>query len=345
MAEVEKNDKKKEISKNTDTCNNEQRSKKSSCLSWLSITWLILFSGLLLALGNLVYKNQNNLKNEVQTQQKINKDLLNSIALQQNDLRTLKSDTNNLKLNWSKLQSYNADTEFLVTLTEIKSIIELANLNLQFNQDASSAIALLNIANQKIIQLKNPILLPAQKILADDILKLRQNEIIDKANVLTRINALINQVLSLKNIDPNFNLTSSKTALDKNKIEKGWRAGLQKSLVELKSLIVIRHQEKPFEPFMAPEQQDILIQTLTQLLNQSAWAIIHNNASVYHWSLSETDMLLEKYFSNNPQKNDVILREIKALNEIKFGQINFNLEPLLKTLSQAQEKKYFNSLS
>ena len=232
------------------------------------------------------------------------------------------------QLTLSKLPTVVEHTTWVAA--EANYLAQLASYHLYFNHDASTAIALLQAADQRIIALKSTSAIHARQILATTISTLQALPKIDLAGLLARLNALQTQATQLPLLAPTLN----KPVIEMPSKSSGWRDALLKSWEHFQQLIVIRRSEVPIKPLLSIQQQAYLQQNLQLLLQQAQWAVLNKQSKIYHHSLAQAAEWINQYFALNAPATTAMLQAINELQKIDLEPNLPNLNSLLNALEK-----------
>ncbi|MDF1760677.1 MAG: uroporphyrinogen-III C-methyltransferase [Coxiellaceae bacterium] len=195
-------------------------------------------------------------------------------------------------------------------LNQADYFVRMANLNLNFNHNPLAASRILQQADQQLLNADNPALNPVrQKILAD-IGRLANESHIDVTSTLLQLNELIKQVMKLKVIPNNL---PSKAADKQEKIPNDWRGGLNHAWKQLKSLVVIRHQNQNIEPLLTPAQFGFLKDNISLQLVEAQWAVLHQSNKLYQQTLKNAITWLNQYDNHNQASVGPIIKQLDTL--------------------------------
>lgn len=212
--------------------------------------------------------------------------------------------------------------------------VRLANLNLSFNQNPITATKLLKRADHQLQLANNPSLNTVRQALLSDISALRDQRHIDITATLLQLNQLINHVLDLKVI-PN-KLPQHTPTQDNSANTKGWRHGLNHAWQQIRSLVVIRHQDQGTEPLLSPKQFQAMKMNIAWQLMQAQWAVLHQSNTLYQQSLHNASKWLSQYQNHNQADVGAIVTQLKHLSSQNASP---NYPKLLKTLQLIQTTK------
>lgn len=213
------------------------------------------------------------------------------------------------------------------TLNEIRYLVHLAQVNLQYTGEKQTAIALLTAAEQRLNLLNDSRLLVLQKAIAADKKQLIQTKGVDKDRLLTQLNTMGLDIKQLpKRRMPNVKHVTPVTS-ETDKTASTWREHWHKSLERLQHLIVIRRLDKPFQPILADAQLTLLMQQLQLALQEAQWAVLQRDQTLYETSLEKMRAWLEQYYAG--QVDDLV----HSLETLQKEKITSSLPTLKNTLA------------
>ncbi len=220
-------------------------------------------------------------------------------------------------------------------LNQADYFVRMANLNLNFNHSPLAASRILQQADQQLINADSPALNPVrQKILAD-IGRLANETHIDVTSTLLQLNELIQQVMKLKVIP---NSLPSKTAEKKDTAASDWRGGLNHAWKQLKSLVVIRHQNQNIEPLLTPAQFNFLKDNISLQLVEAQWAVLHQSNKLYQQTLKNAITWLNQYDNHNQAAVGPIIKQLEELTKQNAAPDYPNLLNTMKLIDTTKQQ-------
>jgi uroporphyrinogen-III synthase len=240
-------------------------------------------------------------------------------------VESMKTDVDSLQQNAQ--QSMNSVQQALTELRQIENsgkdtwrvreagyYVELANANLQFENNIPLAIQLLQTADHQVQTINDPKLDVLRKVLADDIANLQSVPQVDYKGIYLRLAALDAQVDKLPMLlKPAENTVNSTTT---NNNQAWWRRGLEESWQTLQKIVVVRYRATGAPPLVTPEQQDFLMQNIHGMLQRAMWAVINKNADIYHSSLQQAIDWMHQYFMANSALTESMQTNLVQLQQI-----------------------------
>lgn len=220
-------------------------------------------------------------------------------------------------------------------LAEAEFLVRSANNHLQFDRDTGTAIAALTAADERLRAAGDPDVLKVRGLLASEINALSALAQTDTPGLALSLNSLINSVdqLPLKAQSSN-----PPVAKDQPKAED-WRALLSNIWASLKSLVVVRYDNKTAEPLIAPEQSYFLYQNLRLQLETARLALLRRDSATFRATLNTARAWLNTYFDANAPATKHTLETVARLSETEINPALPEISASLKALIELMEDK------
>jgi uroporphyrin-3 C-methyltransferase len=228
-----------------------------------------------------------------------------------------------------RLLSLTATTTDDWRIAEVEYLLQLANQRLLTSKDVTTALQLLLAADKILTELGDPRLFSIREAIAEDRAALTLIGDQDLEGVFLRLSATANQIDGLPLLDiPSFiddthmEATQSKIteeqniAQEKQSLQQKLSAIAEKTLRELKSLVVIQQREVSVKPLLPPEQKTYLRANLKLLLNQAQLALLGGTQVLYQNSLLRAKAVVNEYFPNDQVAVQGFVRELDDLSKI-----------------------------
>jgi len=247
------------------------------------------------------------------------KEQVNKVQLQQNKL------TDDLALLKSSQQLSDADVQYYWALAEVEYLLNIANQQALFLDDAKGASQALSLADGRVESLSDYRLHPLRALLAEELQALRAVARVDVEGMALQLQTAINQVDSLQVVmgpelldEP---VEQTATASD------DWTSALSQAWQEVKSMVVIRHQQDGKAAVLVPEQRYFLYQNLRLKLEAAHFALLSGKTAAFEASLNSAQQWLADYFVGE-QRDALIasLSELQALHtQVEMPDISSSL--------------------
>ncbi len=249
--------------------------------------------------------------------------------------------------------SQNQPSDWL--LHEAEYLIRIATRTMWLEHDTSAAIGLLQDADMRLKELKNPDFLPIRQLIRQDIAMLKLIPNLDSEETIMTLMAMNQQLkrlpLAMVKI-PEDNSKSADFTLSENASD--WRSNLAKTWDKfLADFITVRRRSGNVEPIMSPQYQQNLRENLSLKLQLAQWATSENKQKIYDQTLIEIQQWLNEYFDMNSVENQSFSQDIQqlkskvisydypnsllSLNAIRKLLADKPLKPMLDTLELPKE--------
>jgi uroporphyrin-III C-methyltransferase len=229
-------------------------------------------------------------------------------ALEQTALRN----TVNQKLAQTrqKLATLTNNSQGVRTLGEVEYLLRLANLNLTLGSNPRSALKLMGLADQRLAHNDDPSQNHLRAAIINDMQAIRAMPRVDVTGILLQLDGLQHVVDTLKPIPtsmPRIKTTAQKTT------PHNWHEKWHAVLGQLKSLVIIRHDDKAIQPLLAPAQFLFLKDNVDLSLAKAEWAVLHKNNTLYQHSLGQAVHSLSMFDSHNIDATTAVTQTLNLL--------------------------------
>ena len=185
-------------------------------------------------------------------------------------------------------------------LAEAEFLMRLANERLVIERDPANALALLQSADQILLDLDDPELISLRKAVARDITALQMVRRVDTQGIYLQLSAITEQVIQLP-ISPLHRTAGQNESVQSENMDdlvwyqKLWQ-NFKSAVTNLRGLVRIQQHNQPVKALLAPEQEGVIRATLLLVLEQAQVAILRGDADVYWVSLDKAVQFLKDYF-------------------------------------------------
>ncbi|MCG7981965.1 MAG: uroporphyrinogen-III C-methyltransferase [Candidatus Thiodiazotropha lotti] len=186
-------------------------------------------------------------------------------------------------------------------VAEAEYLIRVANHRVSLMGDVSTALEALKSADERLSASGDPVWSGVREQLAREITQLKAVPIVDQAGISAELTALADQVERLPLHDEGIALIANeKQAAGDESVASSEDLALERIVDDLwqgfKSMMVIRHHDRPVSAMLPPEQRYFLIQNLRLKLENAKAALMGQDASLYQDSLNGALAWLKAYF-------------------------------------------------
>ncbi len=228
-------------------------------------------------------------------------------------------------------------------LAEAEYLVRLAAFNLTFENNIAVARKLLETADQRIQTLADPSLSDIRQALANNITALNSIQIPDLTGLVTRLNAISQEVGKLPVTPSQPTNAGAASATTPTSTQPMWRRILSGISDTLKDMVVIRTHQKPMKPLLPPEQQVYLVQNIQVQLSLAQWAALHQQPDIYKQTLQQAIDWISQYFAQNAAATENAISTLKNLQSWDIKPTVPDLSDTIKMIDDALNKKASNT--
>jgi uroporphyrin-3 C-methyltransferase len=226
-------------------------------------------------------------------------------------------------------------------VAEAEYLMRLAHHRLSLMGDPSTALAALESADGRLQATGDPGWDETREILAREMAALAAVPKVDRAGMSARLSALLDQTdrLPLQEEGVRLPAEGSEQAMPAAEtVDSGF--SIEQMLADLwqgfKSMMVIRHHDKPITAMLPPEQRYFLIQNLRLKLEGAKAALLGRNQAFFHDSLVSAKTWVKQYFAPQSPEVQGFLDQLDAL---AGEQIAPPLPDITHSLRALQERR------
>ncbi len=197
-------------------------------------------------------------------------------------------------------------------LSEVKFLLQMANQRILLAGDVENARTALVLADLQLKELADPRLYQLRALLADEQLALASVVKVDIDGLAAQLQSAIDSVDTIKVLTgPEFTAGKSAGTESDTEVAENWQAAASNAWQQVRSLVVIRHQQDGSSAIIVPEQRYFLYQNLQLKLESARLALLSRNEAVFHDSLASAEQWLQKYFIG--EERDALLQTVTAM--------------------------------
>ncbi len=221
-------------------------------------------------------------------------------------------------------------------LAEADYLINMAGRQLWVDHDVTSAVMLLQAADQRVTQMNEPSLRTLRQAIIGDVTTLQALPRVDQQGLVLQLISLQQAVTQL----PLANAvlppaTDVNTPVVSGSVEN-WKDNILASLKNFAGqFITYRHREGNVMPLLTPTQNFYLEENIRGKLETAIHALYNQQGDVYHQALSTAITWAGNYFDNTSPSTESFIATLKQLNQ---AQITVNYP------SQLQSQGMVNAL-
>lgn len=218
-------------------------------------------------------------------------------------------------------------------LSDVNTLVLIANEKLQFSHDVSGAITALKMAQQHLLMGAISNVSDLKEALNKDVAALSAIPAFDQQALWEEVGALSTQIDKLKWKELGVVVETSPA---KTITLSSWQSALHGAWDEFKSLIKItRIEQNPIPLTGLVQEQAQLKRELQWLVTQAQWAVLQKSPQVYIVSLKNIEKLVKAYFVEDSEENK-LLQQLNALAQknivVSFPSLTETLQALSASL-------------
>ncbi len=222
---------------------------------------------------------------------------------------------------------------------EAQYLVKLANNQLQFENNLSVAIKLLQSASQEITKISDPRIFSVREALTADLVALQAVPDLDVTGIYLRLSALNDQIDKLTMM-VTFMKAEPQVAQTTQQNLSWWRRSLNSMSDALQRIVIVRKNQPNIPPFLTPEQQGFLYQNLHAEFEKSEWALLHRQPDIYQNSLKQAMNWITLYTVQDSPITKQLLADLQQLQKIDVRAAKLNVDRSLQAF-----QAYLNSAS
>lgn len=236
-------------------------------------------------------------------------------------------------------------TQWIVA--EAEYLLRIANHRLQLEGDVATALVALKTADERLHDSGDPVWTGVRERLASEMAELRAVQALDLAGQAAKLSGLISLVddLQLPHSGPvvaarsqEISAKAKEFTLD-SVLQDGWEG--------FKSLMVIRHNERPLTAMLGPEQRFFLYQNLRLQLEAARLALLRRDQPLYASSLQRAREWTGEFFDLEQPVTKAMQTGIDELSglelQAKLPDISGSLRALLEQRAKLNQEQQAGS--
>ncbi len=305
--------------------------------------WIALALLLLLMLGSAIWQYQ-----QINSQQQQQTEQFNTL---EGELATLQSSSElhqrqfmelgeQLKAQSKKLDEFisretltSEELKRTWALQEIEYLLNVANQRALLAHDVDGAIRALEMADKQIQAMSDYRLHPLRALIAEEVMDLEALADIDTAGIAIKLQTAAKHVQTLRvKKGPEVEFDESQNMPSATESDAGWKQALDDIWQQMRSLVVIRHDQTGETAVLVPEQRYFLYQNLRLQLESARLALLNADNDNYQHSLQTAINWLQQYFTGD--QRDALLNTLKKLQD---AQINISIPNISGSLNWLEE--------
>jgi len=216
-------------------------------------------------------------------------------------------------------------------IAEADYLIKVANHRLTLEKDIGTAIMALALADKKLKAVGEPALVEVRESIARQLADLEATPKIDIAGYSDKLVAITSNIDGL----PLMGRVAegSKISESERNVEldgENWSQIMSSAGEAMMKLVTVRHNERPIDALIQPEQIKFLEENLRLKIEQARLALLQKDQALFQSNLKLVDNWIKLYYNTDDSKTQSVLTELASLKEV-------NLAPALPDVSLASK--------
>lgn len=245
-----------------------------------------------------------------------------------------------LRHDLGEMQARLSDDPHKWALAEAEYLLRLANHRLILARDPVTAATALEAADQILMKMADPALQGVRQAIAGEIAALRTVALPDVPGLAARIGAIIPQLANLpvKARERGEQPPAQAQVAEVSGEAPAWKGYLLKVWEELKSLVVIRREDKAVAPLLPPQEQTYLQYNLMLKLEGARLALIQGDAQTWRQSLQDAHDWLHEFHDPDAPAVRAVLTMIEEIRNSEVSPPLPDISGSLRLLQQRQAR-------
>lgn len=226
-----------------------------------------------------------------------------------------------------------ADLKRTWALQEIKYLLNVANQRALLAHDVAGALQALQMADLQIKALSDYRLHPLRALIAEEVMALQSLADVDTAGIALKLQTAANNIAKLR-VKKGPEVAAAKAESESGELteQAGWKQAADDIWQQLRSLVVIRHDQSGEAAVLVPEQRYFLYQNLRLQLESARLALLNADSASYQHSMQTAIQWLRQYFTGD--QRDALIATLENLNS---AQIKVDVPDISGSLNWLEE--------
>lgn len=321
---------------------NKQDDAKVYRLIWIALVVVVLLSAVSIGwFYQQLQQQEADIQSSLTELSSQNGDWQSKLEQHRQQLGRLDSDQKQLAEKLQQLtdkqQLSNAELQKRWALQEVKYLLNVANQRAVLAHDEVGAIQALIMADKQLEALSDYRLHPLRAEIAEELMSLQSLTTLDIPGMAIQLQTLAAHVDKLRvKKGPEVDFSESPDTADITSTETpAWKQAISDIWQQLRSLVVIRHDQTGEAAVLAPEQRYFLYQNLRLQLESARLALLNADNNSFQHSLKTAITWLDQYFTG--EERDAMLASLNSLAEQKIDVSIPDISGSLNWLEEYQQ--------
>jgi uroporphyrin-3 C-methyltransferase len=321
---------------------NKQDDAKVYRLIWIALVVVVLLSAVSIGwFYQQLQQQEADIQSSLTELSSQNGDWQSKLEQHRQQLGRLDSDQKQLAEKLQQLtdkqQLSNAELQKRWALQEVKYLLNVANQRAVLAHDVVGAIQALIMADKQLETLSDYRLHPLRAEIAEELMSLQSLTTLDIPGMAIQLQTLAAHVDKLRvKKGPEVDFSESSDTADIASTETpAWKQAISDIWQQLRSLVVIRHEQSGEAAVLAPEQRYFLYQNLRLQMESARLALLNADNNSFQHSLKTAITWLDQYFTG--EERDAMLASLNSLAEQKIDVSIPDISGSLNWLEEYQQ--------
>jgi uroporphyrin-3 C-methyltransferase len=321
---------------------NKQDDAKVYRLIWIALVVVVLLSAVSIGwFYQQLQQQEADIQSSLTELSSQNGDWQSKLEQHRQQLGRLDSDQKQLAEKLQQLtdkqQLSNAELQKRWALQEVKYLLNVANQRAVLAHDVVGAIQALIMADKQLETLSDYRLHPLRAEIAEELMSLQSLTTLDIPGMAIQLQTLAAHVDKLRvKKGPEVDFSESPDTADIASTETpAWKQAISDIWQQLRSLVVIRHEQSGEAAVLAPEQRYFLYQNLRLQMESARLALLNADNNSFQHSLKTAITWLDQYFTG--EERDAMLASLNSLAEQKIDVSIPDISGSLNWLEEYQQ--------
>ena len=349
------------VDKQETTETNASKTGSGSALGWFNFLLIILLSGLIAVAGWYGWQHHHLLVSELAQLKASQNSSQTQAAQQANQQQKQLAELQKTQQELIVQLAQNSEALAQIPtagrqdwlLAEAEYLLRIANQRLQLEKDWSSALSMLQAADNVLVEAKNPRMNSVRALIADEVIALRKAPSLDVQGAVLRLQALQKELPALPWIPNKYsvqkNNSSQQTATENITADvqnEAWYVRVWNKISNaLTGLVRIRvHQDGVPQP-LSPDQQYYLEQNMHLMLEQAQAALLREEEDLYQHSLQRVVEWMQNYLIVEDASTEAALLSVQELLEWPVAPARPDISGSLLKLQSLLEQQQRGSVN
>lgn len=224
-------------------------------------------------------------------------------------------------------------------LAEAEYLLRLANQRLVMSGEVRGSKALLQAADNVLLELDDVSLIAVRQAIAADMAALNRADALDIEGLYLRVAALSSHLEYLALRSGKRWHAQHAVPVESSHNDSIWHVGLKKALATLNELVVIRQSEQRVLPQMSDVEVIQLQQGLHYLIEQAKYAVVTGKQALFDAAIANLQRWILDYYDAEEHNTAAMLSELQLLSDARVSQTWPDIGGSLKTLNMVMKER------